>query len=431
MNIGVILAGGLSSRFGTDVHQQYLKLNGKEMIYYTLSRMRECPLIDDVILVVDKKEYDSHYIENKYSIKTICGGNSRNESVFNALEYIKENFDCEKVLFHDVTRPLIKTDYYTACLENLTSGYDAVISYQEITDSLYSQEEGFVNRDSFKLIQTPEVFWFKKICKVFDKEKKNTTIVSQLEKPNIYFIKSDKFGFKVTYPNDLFLAEQLDKINYYELSKHEKCDYDFNNKKLLVFGGSGGLGSAFIEYVKTNYSSIEIKAPRSYELNLKNITVKDIQDYCDGFKPDIILNAAAISLNDDDGIVETFDDVFGINLKSNLVIIEYAKTLNKAMDILLISSSSSTKGRQNITNYSASKAALNSVVESLAEPLHKFNIDLNAVIPEKINTPMIQKLHKTNISNRELLETQEVIDAMVKTIASKNYGQLIHIRKGL
>ena len=229
----------------------------------------------------------------------------------------------------------------------------------------------------------------------------------------------------------MFLAEQLDKINYYELSKHEKYDYDFNNKTILIFGGSGGLGSTLIEYLNSNYKRVKIIAPRSSELNLKNITVSDIKNYCGENVPDIIVNTAAVSYNDDDGLLETFDNVFSVNLKSNLVIIEYAKTLKKHVEIVVISSSSSTKGRENITNYSASKAGLNSVVESQARVLHLQDIDLNAIIPEKINTPMIQKLHKTSISTRELLDTQDVIEAIIKTIASNNYGQLIHVRKGL
>lgn len=431
MNIGVILAGGISQRFGSDVHKQYLKINGKEMVYYTISRMKECKSLNDVVLVVDRQEYDSHYIENKYKIKCVCGGNTRNESVKNALEYINKNYDCDKVLFHDVTRPLITTDYYDKAMQSLTDDYDCVVSYQEITDSLIHNDSEFVNRDTYKLIQTPEVFYFKQLCSVFDEKKCNTAIASQLVSPKIKFMKSDKFGFKVTYPNDLFLAEQLDKINYYELSKHEKYEYDFNNKTILIFGGSGGLGSTLIEYLNSNYKGVKIIAPRTSELNLKNVTVSDIKNYCGENVPDIIVNTAAVSYNDDDGLLETFDNVFSVNLKSNLVIIEYAKTLKKHVEIVVISSSSSTKGRENITNYSASKAGLNSVVESQARVLHLQDIDLNAIIPEKINTPMIQKLHKTSISTRELLDTQDVIEAIIKTIASNNYGQLIHVRKGL
>jgi len=96
-----------------------------------------------------------------------------------------------------------------------------------------------------------------------------------------------------------------------------------------------------------------------------------------------------------------------------------------------MSSSSSTRGRENLTNYSAAKAALNSFVESQSSALAKLQIYLNAVIPEKINTPLIGKLHKTEINTRELLGTEEVIDAVLHCATTKDYGKLIHLRKGL
>ncbi len=428
MNIGVILAGGIGKRFGSLVYKQYLKLNGKEVLSYAIKRMSLCENIDKIILVVDDVEYESHYIENKYQVECVCGGKTRNQSIKNALDYINSNYNCNKVLFHDATRPLIKSEYYDLCINNL-DGYDAVVSFQEITDSLCDDKNTFVNRDNYKLIQTPEVFYFKQLYDIFDAESEKTTLVAQLKSPKINFIKSDKFGFKITYPNDLFLAEQLDKINFYELSK-KHIKYDFNNKNILIFGGSGGIGSALISTL-TKYENVNIKAPKSSEVNLKNITVDSLISYCKDFKPDIVINAAAVSLSDSDGLVETFDDVFSINLKSNIVLIEYIKQLNKEVKFVVMSSSSSTKGRENITNYSASKCALNSVVESQANVLKNHNIYINAIIPEKINTPMIQKLHKTNISTRELLEVDEVVNAILYIVSSNEFGQLIHLRKGL
>ena len=271
-------------------------------------------------------------------------------------------------------------------------------------------------------------FYFEKLYSVFDENSEQTAIVSQLKNPKIRFIKSDKFGFKITYPNDLFLAEQLDKVNFYELSKNI-VNKNFDNKKILIFGGTGGVGSALIKRLK-NFKNVNIKAPRSSEINLKNLTVESLKNYCCNFTPDLVINAAAVSFSDSDGIIEKFDDIFNVNLKSNIVIIEFLKTFKKEVKFVVISSSS-TKGRENITNYSASKAALNSVVESQANVLKNQNILINAIIPEKINTPMIQKLHKTNIANRELLDVEEVIDAILYLAASQQFGQLVHLRKGL
>ena len=99
--------------------------------------------------------------------------------------------------------------------------------------------------------------------------------------------------------------------------------------------------------------------------------------------------------------------------------------------MVLISSSSSTRGRRNLTLYSASKAALNSVVESLSEDLFHKNIIINAVIPEKINTPLIEKLHKTKIDNSELLDVDDVVKVISYCSFTKDFGKLIHVRKGL
>lgn len=386
MVIGVVLAGGISQRFQSIVHKQYLKLNGKEILSYSIKKMRECPEIDRVILVVDEEEFDSHYIENKYNIECVCGGETRNESVKNVLDYINSNYNCDVVVFHDAVRPFVESKFISKTIKALT-GYDCVVSYQELVDSLYSDKLGFVDRNSYKLIQTPEVLKFKALYDIFDKDKKTTVISAQLVNPKINYVKSDEFGFKITYPKDLFLAEQLDRINYYKQSE-KKEDVVLKNKNVLIFGGFGGLGSEINNRLNT-FKNITIKNPSIEDLDLENITVDDILKYCGDFKPDIVINAAAISLSDSDGIVETFDKVMSINLKSNLVMFDYMKTLNKKCKFIAISSSSSTKGRENITNYSASKCGLNSIIESNAEKLYKENILINAIIPEKINTPMI------------------------------------------
>ena len=68
---------------------------------------------------------------------------------------------------------------------------------------------------------------------------------------------------------------------------------------------------------------------------------------------------------------------------------------------------------------------------SQAKRLCEKNVYLNSVIPEKVNTPLIAKLHKTEINLRELLEPEEVINAIMYLASSSEHGRLVHIRKGL
>lgn len=117
MNIGVILSAGDSKRFGGYMNKQYLKLNGTEVVAYSIKAMRACKAIDEVLLVADREEYESRYIAEKYKVRCIVGGETRNRSIYNALCFIRENYSCENVVFHDSVRPLIPAKNSTRFLK--------------------------------------------------------------------------------------------------------------------------------------------------------------------------------------------------------------------------------------------------------------------------------------------------------------------------
>ena len=426
MNVGVILAAGASERFQSKVHKQYLKLNGKEVIYYSIQAMREANCFDKIIAVVDEAEYQAGYVANKFNIVCIPGGSSRNASIKNALDYVQENGGADKILFHDCARPIIKKGLFAEFIDYLNE-YRAVAMCTSITDSLITKDGTFVDRKEFSLIRTPEAFRFAELYADFDENRRDTAIINQLhDKSNICLYNDNTFDFKITYPEDLFLAEQLMRINY--VHTYQKHATTTKIGKVLLLGGSGGVGQAIREYFDKN--GVEYYAPSHKELDLYYLSLQDVKEVCP-FEPDVIINVAAAYANDDSGLIETFDKIFDVNLKSNLIFIEYAKTLHKQVNIVVMSSSSSTKGRENLTNYSAAKAALNSIVESQGQILAAQNIYLNAIIPEKIDTPLIGKLHKTAINKRELLDVEEVIDAVMEYAVIKEGGKLVHVRKGL
>ena len=427
MNIGVILSAGDSKRFGGSMNKQYLKINGIEMVAYTINAMRKCSNIDKIIIVVDEREYNEQYIAEKYDVECILGGLTRNRSIYNCIQYIKEKYSCENIIFHDSVRPLItsaRLDYMISSLNK----YDGAITVGKITDALVDNDFNNQKRSNFELIQAPEAFKFS-LLKDFNPESRDRAIISQIYNDNILKVPSDVFNMKITFPEELFIAEQLMRLNYYSVSHNDKFKINKFPKKILLLGASGGVGQAIKSYLDVN--NIDCLTPSHNELDLKNLTVEKIKDYLNEYVPDAIINAAATYYDDNEGLTKTFDDIFAVNVKSNETLIEYALTLHKKINLVLMSSSSSTKGRKNITNYSAAKAALNSIVESQAEHLKEHNIYLNAVIPEKVNTPLIAKLHKKNINIRELLEPEDVINAIMYFASSDEYGQLVHIRKGL
>ncbi|MDE7372633.1 MAG: 2-C-methyl-D-erythritol 4-phosphate cytidylyltransferase [Clostridia bacterium] len=334
MNIGIILAAGLSERFKSTVHKQYLKLNGKEVIFYSIDAMKKAECFDKIIVVVDEDEFKAGYIGNKYNVECICGGNTRNKSISNTLEYVHQTYpDTEKIVFHDCSRPFVKSDVFRMCIDTLNE-YNAVAMTNEITDSLVTQNGTFINRRDFLLVQTPEGFRFDVIYKDFDTNKQDTAIVNQIhDKSKINLFNNNAFNFKITYPQDLFLAEQLMRIDFVHTSQITSKEYCINGK-VLLFGGSGGVGQTIIEKLKE--LNITYYAPTHRDLDLSTASIEDIEKACP-FSPDIIINVAATYENDDTPLLDSFDKIFNVNLKSNLVIIEYAKTLNKQVNIVVMS----------------------------------------------------------------------------------------------
>lgn len=427
MNIGVILAAGDSKRFGGYMHKQYLKMNGKEVVSYTINAMRRSGVLDEILLVVDEDEYQSGYIAKKYAIKCIRGGETRNRSIKAAIDFIANNYQCDKVVFHDSVRPLIRPKHFREIIRDLDN-YDAVVTISKIGDSLVDDQFNHINRDNYQLVQAPEAFRFL-LLRNFDAKSRANAIISQLNEISILRKESDVFNMKITYPEDLFICEQLARLNYYSVNHNDRFISGKFPKRVLLLGGSGGIGGAIREFMEDN--GISYLAPSHKELDLASMTVEHIKSFCKEFVPDAIINAAAAYFDDNAGLSDTFNIIFNVNVKANEILIEYAKTLGKKINLVFLSSSSSTKGRENLTNYSAAKAALNSIVESQAAILAKQEIYINAIIPEKVNTPLIKKLHKTEINERELLEPHDVINAIMYFAAASEYGKLVHIRKGL
>ena len=109
----IVLAGGSGKRMGTKVQKQYLELNGKPVLVYSLYEFEKTNIIDDIILVVGEGQegYCKREIVDRYGItkvKTIViGGKERFHSVWNALKTIDGD---GYVFIHDGARPFVDQD---------------------------------------------------------------------------------------------------------------------------------------------------------------------------------------------------------------------------------------------------------------------------------------------------------------------------------
>lgn len=406
-NIGVVLAGGVGVRFQSGIPKAFTKLNGKPVISYVIDEFKKSNLFTKIIVTVPS--YDYKYLIPK-DCQVIKGGGNRTESVDIALK-TAAFYNPDNILFHDAVRPLLKAEELPQFIDNLKD-CKGVITVNKITDSLFP----FVDRDKFLLVQTPEAFRYRDLVKEFDTNKETTAVYQHFKNSkDITTITLTHSNYKLTNQQDLFMLEYLVKFTSYK-----RLLPDLKNKTIVVFGANGGVGKAVVNALK-NFKCEVITVPH-----------KEVDDFFvfNKEKVDVIINAAGAYAKDKDGWKE-YHRVFDANVGFNIHLITNTGLLkNRPVNIVSISSSSATKGREGLTLYSASKAALQSIIESQGEELAKKKIYFNCICPEKIDTPLLKKLHGNKYDKREVLSVEDVVDAILSYCDVKTGGQIIPLRKG-
>ena len=226
MNIVAILANGVGARFGSNIPKQFHRINGKMVIEYVVDSILDSKPVDRIVIVTNLEENKSYLTNLAFNsrIDFVDGGKTRNFSLYNALNYIHNNYDCKKLIVCDAVRPMITgelLDKYFSYLDDNS----AVVTAQKITDSLGCYDIPQVYRDRYYLMQSPEGFDFELLYNNFDPESKLTEVTQQLpegSKIELYFDFNN--NYKLTYPADLKYLEAL--INARENDIDAKAVFD-------------------------------------------------------------------------------------------------------------------------------------------------------------------------------------------------------------
>ena len=209
-NIGIILAGGIGSRFGGDKPKQYYHILGKEMIWYSIDAFKKADKLDDFLVVLGEAEMSEGRVAAEYGVDTIVGGRTRNESLKNALDYIYEKYpQCEKVIENNAACPMITPELVNIFMEKLDE-YDFVNTAYKITDALGAYNGRVADRNDFYLIQAPDAYRFRLLYKYFKVDSPLCHPAHQLPllaRECRYFDYVD--NFKVTFPQDIEIVELL------------------------------------------------------------------------------------------------------------------------------------------------------------------------------------------------------------------------------
>ena len=215
----ILLAGGNSSRFKSNLPKPYHEIGGKTLIDFTLSKIRQFKEFNKIIIVGNKKHRKFLNKINLKNTKVINGGKTRQQSTYNALKYLKKFKNIDKIFVHDAARPNFSLDLIKKII-NESKNNSIGIPVLKLQDALKKKQNKnnffSLERDNFFLTQTPQCFNFKKILTIHKKNKDNykdddLSLVDVNDK--IKFIKGEKRNFKITDKLDFKLLKNICKSN--------------------------------------------------------------------------------------------------------------------------------------------------------------------------------------------------------------------------
>lgn len=215
----IIVAGGIGSRMKSDRPKQFIELEGVPVIVRTIRRFLEYNPAIRIIISVHKnyKAYLEGLIEKfdlkEASIRITFGGETRFASVKNGLALI--NNEAAVVGIHDAARPFVSGSTIANCYGTAESRGSAVpcVPVNESLRKISNNVNNSVNRNEYKIVQTPQCFLVQKIKKAFEQEYSQaftddaTVLESTGEK--IILVEGNEENIKITSPHDLLIAKAL------------------------------------------------------------------------------------------------------------------------------------------------------------------------------------------------------------------------------
>jgi len=215
----LVPAAGFGARMGHELPKQYLPLAGQPLIFHALNTLCACPEITTVFVVLAPDDTLFHtYDWSRFGDRLqplYCGGATRAESVLNGLLAFELEPD-EWVLVHDAARPCLTQAHLAKLIAELRDDEVGGILAVPVADTLKRADaDGCIlrteSREQLWQAQTPQMFRSGLLAQALQQCSHVTDEASAVEalglRPKL--VLSESSNFKVTYPQDLLLAELL------------------------------------------------------------------------------------------------------------------------------------------------------------------------------------------------------------------------------
>lgn len=226
MNIALIIAGGVGQRTNQDIPKQFINVNDKPVIIYTLEAFQNHKEIDVIEVVCLDGWHDilSAYAK-QFNItklhKIISGGENGQASIRNGVYSISESFSSDDIiLVHDAIRPMISEEIISDCIKVCKEYGSAITSIPCAEAMLYTtdkmQSDKIISRDELIRTQTPQAFSVGKLKAAHEEALRrgitnsvaSCTLMIELGE-KVYFSKGSEKNIKLTTADDFEIFRAL------------------------------------------------------------------------------------------------------------------------------------------------------------------------------------------------------------------------------
>ena len=229
--VAIIFAGGRGERMGSTVPKQFLELDGKPVLAWTLELCQHHPRVDKIRVVAEKTNFPRvEEICKRYSISKLAGisegGATAQDSIYSGLVASRDANDGDDaiVLLHDGVRPWVDAGVITANIEAaLESG--SAVKYTPCYETILVSRDGkhidsMPRRRESYTAQAPQTFRLGAILAAHEQIRKRpegyedmvdqATICNELGIP-VRLVKGNRGNVKITTQEDIIFLEALIK----------------------------------------------------------------------------------------------------------------------------------------------------------------------------------------------------------------------------
>lgn len=230
--IAIIIAAGKGNRMKLDIPKQFLNINDKPVLIYTLEAFQKHPMIDAIeVVCLDGWQSILEAYAKQFNITKlkwiIEGGETGQESIRNGVYNLKGKCeDNDTVIVHDGIRPLVDDSVLSDVILKAKEHGNAVTSLPYI-EQIFETIDGitttkFIPRETLRRVSTPQGYQFKTLYEAYKKAFKEeigiygssytNTMMVELGH-TLYFAAGSDKNIKLTTQDDLELFKAYLKQN--------------------------------------------------------------------------------------------------------------------------------------------------------------------------------------------------------------------------